>query len=375
MSGNPYELPSGAADNPVTSGSFSPAEDPWAAVSYQQWGPTESDMAVVPAAGSDTTPGSTTIGNQQLQFADQEMMTLSAPDQQAMMQLWAQSNGLDANDQNSYAQVSQSADGRMQVGPFKLDAGNIVNNWASGMINSEGVIDQGALQNYVQQGRLSPETAAKISTPEFMQFMQGMANGQQPTPEQIQQFLPPDLQQAIAGDLTNAAAAIVGMQGGSLDSQSVLSTLQSFTNPTETEQGGTAPTKGASTDAGAAYGDQGAGAFQPELPSYAQRWAEQDAAYKAELEAMGFDVQNNSTTSAFPPGFGTGNNTAAGSPGDTESLPIQQTFPPGGSTPGFNPDTAIGYDNQAIAPLPQSAIDEINAGGGATMDGTDQGAQ
>jgi hypothetical protein len=156
-------------------------------------------------------------------------MTLSRQDQQKMMALWANANGMDANDQKSYSQVSQGADGKsIAVGPFKLDAGTIANDWLDGMVNGQGLVDRAALDNYVQQGKISAQTADAVSSPQFMEFMQKLAAGQQPSAEDIAKYLPTDLQQAIAGDLANAGAAIVGMQGGSLDTQTVLKTMQGF---------------------------------------------------------------------------------------------------------------------------------------------------
>lgn len=198
-------------------------EDPWASERYSLYGGSRTDDA-------GTTNGATgevaAAGGAQLQFADKQLMMLSPQDAAKVAQLWAAANGMDANDAASFQKASMLPDGKtVGVGPFKLDAATIVNDWCNGMINSEGVVDRGALDNYVQQGRLSPEAADAMSTPEFMDFMKAMAQGKQPTPEEIAHFLPPDAQQCIAMDLTNAMAAGVAMQGGQLDAGSIVASL------------------------------------------------------------------------------------------------------------------------------------------------------
>jgi hypothetical protein len=215
----------GNLDQPLTTSASRGGEDPWGAERYQFYGPTGSASENA-AAGSRQ---GATAQNERLQYDNPQNMTLSTQDQQKMMALWANANGMDANDQKSYTQLSQSADGKsIAVGPFKLDAGTIANDWLDGMVNGQGLVDRAALENYIQQGKISPETAEAVSSPEFMRFMQKLAAGQQPTAEDVAKFLPTDLQQAIAGDLANAGAAIVGMQGGTLDTQSVLKTVQGF---------------------------------------------------------------------------------------------------------------------------------------------------
>lgn len=198
------------------------ASDPLQNERYQLWGATGSSREIAAGAGTGNR-------NEQLHYDDPQAMALSGQDRQKLAALWAQSNGADINDANAYAKTSLADGGNTSsVGPFKLSAAMIMNDWANGMVNSEGLVDRGALDNYVQQGKISAKTADMVSSPEFVDFMKKLSAGGQASPEEIQKYLPVDLQQAIAGDLINAGAAIVGMQGGKLTAGAVLDSVRGF---------------------------------------------------------------------------------------------------------------------------------------------------
>jgi hypothetical protein len=201
------------------------AQDPLQNERYQFWG--GSGSARENAAANGATSGADR--NQRLSYDDSQLMTLNGQDRQKIAAMWAQANGADINDANAYTKTSLTDGGNTAaVGPFKLTAAMVMNDWANGMVNGEGLVDRGALDSYVQQGKISDQTAQMVSSPEFMEFMKKLSTGGQATPEEIQKYLPPDLQQAIAGDLINAGAAIVGMQGGKLSAGGVLDTVRGF---------------------------------------------------------------------------------------------------------------------------------------------------
>lgn len=148
---------------------------------------------------------------------------------QNIQTLWAAAHGMDANDPQSYQAVQPGADGQtLAVGPYQLDA-NIMGQWFAQATDQNGQISKDAINQLVSAGRISQQSADAVTSPEFMTFMNSLASGQQPTPDQIAQFLPPDLQNAIASDMVAVMQSKLSETGQQVSPGTLIASLDSRT--------------------------------------------------------------------------------------------------------------------------------------------------
>lgn len=174
----------------------------------------------------------------QLQPADATQLQPTDTSQsqlQSVQALWAAAHGMDANDPQSYQAIQPGADGQtLAVGPYQLDA-NIMGQWFAQATDQNGQISKDAINQLVSAGRISQQTADAVTSPEFMTFMNSLASGQQPAPEQVAQFLAPDLQNAIASDMVAAMQSKLSETGQQASPGTLIASLDSRTPLTQAD--------------------------------------------------------------------------------------------------------------------------------------------
>lgn len=138
----------------------------------------------------------------------------------AMKESWA---GLFKPDKDHpYETVRRHPDGEMRVGRYGFNAKQL-ENWLSGLTPEQ-------IDKLIAEGKLPKNFADPKFREQFMNFLQKMKNGEQPTPDEMKQFLPKEAQETIAGQILEkmsgavgdnpgmaAAAAVSGRDAGTID--------------------------------------------------------------------------------------------------------------------------------------------------------------
>ncbi len=138
----------------------------------------------------------------------------------AMKESWA---GLFKPDKDHpYETVRRHPDGEMRVGRYGFNATQL-ENWLNGLTPEQ-------IDKLIAEGKLPKNFADPKFREQFMSFLQKMKNGEQPTPDEMKQFLPKEAQETIAGQILEkmsgavgdnpgmaAAAAVSGRDAGTID--------------------------------------------------------------------------------------------------------------------------------------------------------------
>ncbi|HEY9867648.1 MAG TPA: hypothetical protein V6D08_00450 [Candidatus Obscuribacterales bacterium] len=84
------------------------------------------------------------------------------------------------------------------VGRYMLTA-DMIADWLADLLGDPP--DPAKLEEAVKKGKISAKLAEKLKSPQFRQFLEKLKSGEQPTASEIQQLLPKEMQEKIAGDL------------------------------------------------------------------------------------------------------------------------------------------------------------------------------
>jgi len=107
---------------------------------------------------------------------------------------------LSYGDAQPYEAVRNTGDRGLAVGRYQLTY-DLVVQWLTDLMGDPP--DEARLDALVKAGKMSPQMAARLKSPQFRQFLEKLKSSQQPSTAEIKDMMPKELQEQIGGDLVN----------------------------------------------------------------------------------------------------------------------------------------------------------------------------
>jgi len=139
---------------------------------------------------------------------------------------------LSFGDTQPYETVRHTGDRGLAVGRYQLTY-DLFMQWLTDVMGDPP--DPARLDELVRKGKISPQMAAKLKSPQFRQFLEKLKNCQQPASDEIKDLMPRELQERIGGDLINKFAQQCRDSQGQVDAGKVALAMATGWVPTDAD--------------------------------------------------------------------------------------------------------------------------------------------